>query len=111
MKIASAQDLETIRRKYNPILYHPQGIKINVGMASCGIAAGAQAAYDTAAEAFKGNKTVTVSRTGCIGYCEIEPLVEILADGRPRELSRHRIGIVQRINQASDRSDCRALPA
>lgn len=89
MRIASAQDLATIRGEYSPNLYHPQGIKINVGMASCGIAAGAQAAFEKAADAFKGDKGVMVSQTGCIGYCEIEPLVEILADGKPRVIYKN----------------------
>jgi NADH:ubiquinone oxidoreductase subunit F (NADH-binding)/(2Fe-2S) ferredoxin len=89
MKIASAQDLETIRREYSPTIYHPKGIKINVGMASCGIAAGAQAAFDKATEAFSTDDSVRVSRTGCIGYCEIEPLVEILADGKPRVIYKN----------------------
>ena len=89
MKIASAQDLEKIRREYSPTIYHPKGIKINVGMASCGIAAGAQAAFDKAAEAFSTDDNVRVCRTGCIGYCEIEPLVEILADGKPRVIYKN----------------------
>lgn len=89
MKITSAQDLEEIREKYMPRLYYPNGIKVNVGMASCGIAAGAQAAFEKAAEAFKDDKGVTVSQTGCIGYCEIEPLVEILADGKPRVIYKN----------------------
>lgn len=89
MKIASAQDLEKIRREHSPALYHPKGIKVNVGMASCGIAAGAQAAFDKAAEAFEKDDNVVVGQTGCIGYCEIEPLVEILADGRPRVIYKN----------------------
>ena len=89
MKIASAQDLEKIRREVSPTLYHPKGIKINVGMASCGIAAGAQAAFEKATEAFEDDENVLVSQTGCIGYCEIEPLVEILADGKPRVIYKN----------------------
>jgi NADH:ubiquinone oxidoreductase subunit F (NADH-binding)/(2Fe-2S) ferredoxin len=89
MKIASAQDLAKIKQKFSPNLYHPKGIKINVGMASCGIAAGAQAAYQRAVEAFKHDDNVLVSQTGCIGYCEAEPLVEILGDGKPRVLYKN----------------------
>jgi NADH:ubiquinone oxidoreductase subunit F (NADH-binding)/(2Fe-2S) ferredoxin len=89
MKITSAQDLEKIREEYTPRLYHPNGIKVIVGMASCGIAAGAQTAFDKAAEAFKDDKEVMVGQTGCIGYCEIEPLVEILADGKPRVIYKN----------------------
>ena len=89
MKIASAKDLEKIRKAYAPSLYHPKGIKINVGMASCGIAAGAMDAFDKATEAFKDDDSVTVCQTGCIGYCEVEPLVEILADGKPRVIYKN----------------------
>jgi NADH:ubiquinone oxidoreductase subunit F (NADH-binding)/(2Fe-2S) ferredoxin len=89
MKIASVHDLAKIRKQYSPGLYHPGGIKINVGMASCGIAAGARAAFEKAAETFNSDQGVTVGRTGCIGYCEIEPLVEILADGKPRVMYKN----------------------
>ncbi|MGD9368663.1 MAG: NADH-ubiquinone oxidoreductase-F iron-sulfur binding region domain-containing protein [Desulfobacteraceae bacterium] len=89
MKITSAQDLEKIRQEYSPGLYHPKGIKVNVGMASCGIAAGARDAFDKATEAFKDDKGVTIGHTGCLGYCEIEPLVEILADGKPRVIYKN----------------------
>ena len=89
MKIASAQDLEKIRQEYSPTLYSPKGIKVNVGMASCGIAAGAQAAFDKAQEAFNKDDNVWVAPTGCIGFCEVEPLVEIMAPGKPRVMYKH----------------------
>ena len=60
MKIASAKDLEKIRKAYAPSLYSPKGIKINVGMASCGIAAGAMAVFEKATEAFKDDDSVSV---------------------------------------------------
>jgi NADH:ubiquinone oxidoreductase subunit F (NADH-binding)/(2Fe-2S) ferredoxin len=53
-------------------------------MASCGIAAGARAAFDAALEKYPGNNGVDITRTGCIGFCEMEPLVEILQSGGPR---------------------------
>ena len=84
MKIQSVKDLEKITREYSASLYHPESLKVNIGMASCGIAAGAEAAFNTAAEAFAGDKSIQIGQTGCIGFCEMEPLVEILADGRPR---------------------------
>lgn len=43
MKIESAKDLEVISENYSKTLYYPEAVKVNVGMASCGIAAGAQA--------------------------------------------------------------------
>jgi NADH-quinone oxidoreductase subunit F len=55
-------------------------VKIRVGTASCGIAAGAGAVLETLR---KLAGTIPVEETGCIGHCYAEPLVEaITADGR-----------------------------
>ena len=89
MKIQSEKDLIRIGQEYAQNLYHPQNIKVNIGMASCGIAAGAKASYDKAIEAFKDDATVEIRQTGCIGYCEVEPLVEILSDGKPRVMYKN----------------------
>ncbi len=87
MKIQSVKDLETISRQYRQRIYTPEcSLKVNVGMASCGIAAGAQSAFDKATEAFADQAGIDICQTGCIGYCEVEPLVEILAPGKPRVL-------------------------
>ncbi len=86
MKIQSARDLEQIRQAQQTGLYHPETIKVNVGMASCGIAAGAQASFERAREALAGDGGIEIRRTGCIGFCEREPLVEILGPDRPRVL-------------------------
>ena len=55
-------------------------IRIVVGMATCGIAAGARpvlnAFVEGISEAGLGDK-VTVTQTGCIGICQYEPVVEI----------------------------------
>ncbi|MGA8243072.1 MAG: NADH-ubiquinone oxidoreductase-F iron-sulfur binding region domain-containing protein [Desulfobacterales bacterium] len=84
MKIQSIDDLELISREYGQKIYAPDDLKVNIGMASCGIAAGAQAAYDTAVEEYSGKNGVDICKTGCIGFCEVEPLVEVLSDGKPR---------------------------
>jgi NADH:ubiquinone oxidoreductase subunit F (NADH-binding)/Pyruvate/2-oxoacid:ferredoxin oxidoreductase delta subunit/(2Fe-2S) ferredoxin len=84
MKIQSLKDVKRIGQQYGRRLYTPDAVKVNIGMASCGIAAGAQAAFDTASEKYPGNNGVDISRTGCIGFCEMEPLVEILQSGGPR---------------------------
>jgi len=89
MKIQSAEDLEKISRQYQERLYRPDAVKVNIGMASCGIAAGAQAAFDKAADAFADDDTISICQTGCIGFCEQEPLVEILADGKPRVIYKN----------------------
>jgi NADP-reducing hydrogenase subunit HndB len=54
-------------------------IRIVVGMATCGIAAGAKPVYKTLSEELKKRnvKNVELSMTGCIGVCRLEPMVEI----------------------------------
>ena len=54
MKIESAKDLEVISEDYSKKLYYPEAVKVNVGIASCGIAAGAQASLEKAAKEFPG---------------------------------------------------------
>ncbi len=89
MKIQSEKDLIRIGQEYSQNLYHPKTIKVNIGMASCGIAAGARASYDKAVETFKDDATMEIRQTGCIGFCEVEPLVEILSDGKPRVMYKN----------------------
>jgi NADH:ubiquinone oxidoreductase subunit F (NADH-binding)/(2Fe-2S) ferredoxin len=89
MKILSVEDLEKIRQEHNKRLYWPDAVKVNIGMASCGIAAGAQASYEKAKEVFPAGSGVQICQTGCIGFCEEEPLVEILGYGKPRLMYRH----------------------
>ncbi len=66
---------------------HPDRIKIAVGMATCGHAAGALAVYDALRERIeqRGLDAILTS-TGCIGYCQREPLVDVRAPGRGRLL-------------------------
>ena len=52
--------------------------KINVGMASCGLASGARQVFDKLEETI-GDK-IPVKRTGCIGVCAFEPIVDLIAD-------------------------------
>ncbi len=84
MKIESIKTLEAIRQDYRQKLYFPEAVKVNIGMASCGIAAGARASMEAAMKEFSGKNGVSINQTGCLGYCELEPLVEILAAGKPR---------------------------
>lgn len=62
-------------------------IRVVVGMATCGIAAGARPVLSAFVE--KVNEAgltdkVTVSQTGCIGICQYEPVVEIFEDGKDK---------------------------
>ena len=55
-------------------------IRVIVGMATCGIAAGARPVMNAFVEEVgkRELKNVTVSMTGCIGYCKLEPIVEVI---------------------------------
>ena len=89
MKIQSEKDLEQIRIDYSRKLYYPEAVKVNIGMASCGIAAGAKASFDRAIQEFPGGNGININQTGCIGFCELEPLVEILGPGKPRVMYKN----------------------
>ena len=60
--------------------------RIVVGMATCGIAAGARPvlAAITAEVARRQVKSVSVGQTGCIGICQYEPVVEVISPGREK---------------------------
>ena len=59
-------------------------IRVVVGMATCGIAAGARPVLNAFLEevAKRELKNVTVSQTGCIGVCRLEPIVEVYVPGQ-----------------------------
>ena len=63
-----------------------EAIRVVVGMATCGIAAGARpvlnAFVDEVAKRHLNN--VTVTQTGCIGMCQLEPIVEVYAPGKEK---------------------------
>jgi NADH:ubiquinone oxidoreductase subunit F (NADH-binding)/Pyruvate/2-oxoacid:ferredoxin oxidoreductase delta subunit/(2Fe-2S) ferredoxin len=64
---------------------YPEQLKISIGSASCGIAAGAREVEAAALETIKAlGLNAVVSRTGCIGFCQREPLVDLLMPGGPR---------------------------
>lgn len=52
--------------------------RVVVGMATCGIAAGARPVLNTLVEEVaREHLPVTVMQTGCIGMCALEPIVEV----------------------------------
>jgi len=60
--------------------------RIVVGMATCGIAAGARAIINevTAELAKRDLENVTVAQTGCIGMCRLEPLMDVIVPGHEK---------------------------
>ena len=63
-----------------------QGIRVVVGMATCGISAGARPVLTALLEEVNKRKLehVTVSQTGCIGLCRLEPIVEVYEPGKEK---------------------------
>lgn len=61
-------------------------IRVVVGMATCGIAAGARPVMlKFMDEIQKRNlKNVTVSQTGCIGMCRLEPMLDVIVPGKEK---------------------------
>ena len=62
-------------------------VRVVVGMATCGIAAGARpvlAAFVEEVSKAGLSETVTVTQTGCIGVCQFEPVVEVFEAGKDK---------------------------
>ena len=60
--------------------------RVVVGMATCGIAAGARPVLQAFTEevAKKNLQNVTIAQTGCIGICQYEPVVEVFEPGKEK---------------------------
>ncbi len=86
----SLAELQAIRDKAKAELNlrqeNPDAIRVLVGMATCGIAAGARPVLNAFTEeiAKRGLQNVTITQTGCIGICQFEPVVEIEVPGEEK---------------------------
>ena len=61
-------------------------IRVVVGMATCGIAAGARPVMLAFMDELNKRSlhNVTVSQTGCIGMCRLEPMVDVIVPGKEK---------------------------
>ena len=86
----SLEELAAIREKMKNRVILREGsndTRIVVGMATCGIAAGARPVLNAFVELVNGSdlaEKVTVSQTGCIGICQYEPVVEVFEAGKEK---------------------------
>ena len=87
----SLQELNAIRERMqkqtlNRDAATENSTRVVVGMATCGIAAGAKPVMSAfLEEVSKRNlKHVVVSQTGCIGMCKLEPIVEVFVPGQEK---------------------------
>lgn len=86
----SLAELQAIKEKMKNKIVLREGtgdVRVVVGMATCGIAAGARPVLAAFVEEVNNaglNDKVTVSQTGCVGYCQLEPIVEIYEAGKDK---------------------------
>ncbi len=82
--IRSLEDLKEIRNRIRPLL-NPEddSIRVVVGLATCGVAAGAQPVYQALKTLVQeeGISGVRIVPTGCVGICQFEPVVEVYQKG------------------------------
>lgn len=84
------QELAAIKQKMSrdiSLREGENGTRIVVGMATCGIAAGAREVLNAFVEAVAENEVYNkaiVYQSGCIGMCEQEPVVEVIEPGKEK---------------------------
>ena len=85
------QELENIRQKTLERIAlrkddRDDSVRIVIGMATCGIAAGARPVMAAFMEEIDRRhlRNVTVTQTGCIGICQYEPVVEVFEAGKEK---------------------------
>lgn len=86
----SLAELRAIKEKMKDKVVIREGgeeIRVVVGMATCGIAAGARPVLNALVQEVENlglAGKVTVSQTGCIGICQFEPVVEVFEAGKEK---------------------------
>ena len=86
----SLAELAAIREKMQSKVVIREGAantRVVVGMATCGIAAGARPVLNAFVDGVNKNnlsEKVTVTQTGCIGICQYEPVVEVFEEGKEK---------------------------
>ena len=85
----SLAELEAIRQKVAlnvTMRKDDPAVRRVVGMATCGIAAGARPVMNAFVEEIgkRNLEHVSVVQTGCIGMCRLEPIVEVMVPGEEK---------------------------
>jgi NADP-reducing hydrogenase subunit HndB len=86
----SLAELAAIRERMQSKVVIREGAattRVVVGMATCGIAAGARPVLNAFVEGVNQENLeskVTVTQTGCIGICQYKPVVEVYEDGKEK---------------------------
>ena len=86
----SLEELKALREQMQSQMYvrkdDNETVRVVVGMATCGIAAGARPVLNAFMEEVnkRGLSNVQVTQTGCIGVCRLEPIVEVFVPGQEK---------------------------
>ncbi len=85
----SLQELAALRDKMKQTVNTREATenttRVVVGMATCGIAAGARPVLNEfTQQVAKAELPVVVTQTGCIGICQFEPVVEVYETGKEK---------------------------
>ena len=86
----SLAELQAIKDRMRSKIILREGsgdVRVVVGMATCGITAGARPVLNTLVEEINNGglfEKVTVTQTGCIGLCQLEPIVEVYEAGKEK---------------------------
>ena len=86
----SLAELQAIKEKMQGKVALREGSgdkRVVVGMATCGIAAGARPVLNAFVEQVNAaglTASITVTQTGCIGICQYEPVVEVFEAGKEK---------------------------
>lgn len=79
------QDLSSIRERVLSSVLEPQDrTRVLVGLATCSIASGAAPVMEKLLELAAENEEVDISRTGCVGVCQYEPIVEVITPDKKK---------------------------
>ena len=87
----SIADIKAIRHKMQSQIILRENpdeneIRIVVGMATCGISAGARPVFNALVDEVAVRKlaNVKISRAGCLGMCKLEPIIEVFVPGKEK---------------------------
>ncbi len=81
--ISNPRELEQISASALSKLYPTEGVRINIGMGTCGLACAAGKIHERLQERASSNGW-SIASVGCLGLCKDEPLIEVCRSGAPR---------------------------
>ena len=81
-RLQNSADLIAAREQGRAALYPRDRMRVTVGMATCGMATGAGPIFDRLKT--QAGPGIDVIPVGCVGFCQQEPLIDVLVPGVPR---------------------------